>query len=79
MYGMPTTQVEFVGHIRDRITCICCGLARGAMESESNIANTHSPIFSLDLAQNWKSNWSLRLVDYWSEMPAGVLFYSMTG
>lgn len=52
MYDVPATQVEFVDHIRDQLNP--CGLPRGAVESENNIANTHSPIFSLDLASNRK-------------------------
>ena len=54
MYNVPATQVEFVRHIREQLNC--CGLARGAVESKSNFATTHSPVFSLDLAPNRKPN-----------------------
>ena len=54
MYDVPATQVEFVRHIREQLNC--CGLARGAVESKSNFATTHSPVFSLDLAPNRKPN-----------------------
>ena len=53
-YDVPATQVEFVDHIRGQL--YHCGLARGAVGSESNIANTHSPMFSLDLASSCKPN-----------------------
>ena len=54
MYDVPATQVEFVRHIQEQLNC--CGLARGAVESKSNFATTHSPVFSLDLAPNRKPN-----------------------
>ena len=54
MYDVPATQVEFVRHIQKQLNC--CGLARGAVESKSNFATTHSPVFQLDLAPNRKPN-----------------------
>ena len=54
MYDVPATQVEFVRHIQEQLNC--CGLARGAVESKSNFATTHSPVFSLDQAPNRKPN-----------------------
>ena len=56
---MMKILVEFVGHIRDQHNC--CGKAMGSVESESNIANTHSPIFALDLASIRKLNMSSKV------------------
>ena len=40
MFDVIATKVEFVGHVREQLSC--CALACGTVESESSIATTHS-------------------------------------
>ena len=54
MFDEPAIQKVFVDQVCNQL--ILCEQSRGTEASDSNIATTHSPVFSLDLAPQRKPN-----------------------